>query len=90
MTEPLTPPQAMGSETRKRTLLHLLALPWLLAACSQLPDYQRPLVPLPAQWPEPMGQEPAQPRHALHRRVARLIPVGPGPGSRPGIVDPAG
>ena len=61
MTEPLTPPQAMGSETRKRTLLHLLALPWLLAACSQLPDYQRPLVPLPAQWPEPMGQEPAQP-----------------------------
>jgi len=53
MTEPLTPPGAAGFAARTR--LPLLALPWLLAACSQLPDYQRPAVAVPAHWPGRSG-----------------------------------
>ena len=54
MTEPLlhpTKPALPAVRLRLPQRLHLLALPWLLAACSQLPDYQRPVVSLPAQWP---------------------------------------
>jgi len=53
MTEPLTPPGATGLSARARLLV--LSLPWLLAACSQLPDYQRPAVPVPAHWPGRSG-----------------------------------
>lgn len=59
MTEPVehfVPPAspAMPADRARLRLpqrLNLLALPWLLAACSQLPHYQRPAVTLPAQWP---------------------------------------
>lgn len=74
MTEPLSHPGPVGSEARThlrlaqplrrrlplRLRLPLLALPWLLAACSQLPDYHRPPVPLPTQWPG-TGTGPAEP-----------------------------
>lgn len=59
MTEPVehfVPPASPAVPADRARLrlpqrLNLLALPWLLAACSQLPHYQRPAVTLPAQWP---------------------------------------
>lgn len=59
MTEPLSTPRTTRSLTRTR--LHLLALPWLLAACSQLPEYRRPALPLPAQWPAALGPTVSEP-----------------------------
>lgn len=62
MTEPLSRPRMAQSVMRTR--MHLLALPWLLAACSQLPQYSRPDVPLPAQWPvAASGPSAAAPLH---------------------------
>jgi len=77
MTEPLTPPGTAGPAARTR--LHLLALPWLLAACSQLPDYQRPAVSVPAHWPGRSDLQAAEPLRnsdwAAYFNDARLKPL---------------